>query len=552
MLRILERTEFRALEHIALNMSRQGDVGQKKYLAEKFQHYLSAYHRSEHDRKEETLQYERLLSETREALRNITAERDELLDRTRSDAAVAASSQMVAIASLKDQHNAEMRQAMATADAIREDLSRKIEVLTAQHASELKAKDAEIALLRSSATNAEGASTTLSSQLRMANDSVVTLTSELEHIRRENETLNTFRQTATQRLNENELTMVANTERIRHLTETLKSREEDIRSLREAQGSQDGYAKMLAGQLSTLQEKVKASEASLTKAHHILGTQVQALRAAKDKNAALKGQIDANECLVGEKNNLIERLRGDLLNSGDKVELLQSKVTELKDQLIRSEEQVSKLTVQLKQNEDALIHMQRMSSGFGARTFGVGSSSVGPAAGGGLGLGGTSSAVGASLKLTGGPGPFSASALYRQFAAGSSTSVAGVAGTTSSASGAGEAGGATQPSVAQPEGSSAAAGVSAPSLGGLTGGQNQLLTGYNSLASGAAVLGARPSATAFSGASSYPYTSSSPVRTPLAPSLGTNTTASVSYLPPKTTLQSASYAAEKPSSYFAN
>lgn len=499
-LRILERTEFRALEHIALSMSRQGDVGQKKHLAERFQFYLAAFTRSEQQAKEETQHYERLLAECRTDIRKLTQERDQLADRTKNDAATAASNQVAALSTLKDIHASELKQLHATLEDTRLTLNRKIEAAATQHEAEMKEKEAEISQIRSRLATAESTIASLTSQLRIANDKVSNLSTELDHTKKENESLSAYRQSATQRLSDQELSAVTSTERIRHLTETLRSREEDLKALREAQGSQDGYAKMLAGQLTTLQEKLKVSEASLAKAHHILGSQVQAIRAAKEKQQALKGQVDANETLIGEKNNLVERLRGDLMNSSDKVEHLQGKVTELKNQLMKAEDQNAELAKQLKASSDAIVHLQR-SPYPQTRAFGS------MVASGSSSLNHTTTASGL------GPlgNAFSSENLYRQFAEGTKLSGA---------------------NIAPPSAGTLSSSISSPTAGITT--NNQLLTGYNSLTAGMTNRPPVPTA----------------ARSPLAPStLGSNTSASVSYLPPKASL---GITTEKPSSYFGN
>ena len=605
-LRILEKTEFRALEHIALAMSRQGDVGQKKYLADRFQHFLGAFRRSERERRAEVSQYERVLAECRAELAKTAAERDALLDRTRTDASASAAAQLSALSVLKDEHAAEVRRLTAAAEEVRAALTRKADQQHEQHRAEMKEKEEALAQLRASAAAAESSSASLASQLRLANDTVAALSTEVEQLRADKADLTAFKTSATAQLTERELAHVAATERIRHLTESLASRENDVRSLREAQGSQDGYAKMLAGQLASLQEKARASEASLSKAHHILGTQVQALRSAKDKHVALKGQIDANETLLGEKNNLIERLRGDLNAAGDKYEHLSGQHKETKAALQRSEENAAKLATQLKQSEDALVHMQRMGSGFGARTFGAGSPPGGTASssilssahpsglrlGSGVGVGGAVGATGASSSSAfPGVSGFGTTDLYKQFASPPPASAARAAasslGSTIGAATSGAAAGETlQSEAASTTGgspttaASASASATVPSAATITA-NNHLLTGYNSLASGAAVLSNLHAASGV-GASTYPYTTSSPTSrsSPLPPHFGgqayggltlssvaplpstasqpplssaaTATASSVAYLPPKLTVGAGAYATERPSSYFGN
>lgn len=42
-LRVIEPTQFKTVEHLSVQLIRQGDVGQKHYLAERFQHFASAF-----------------------------------------------------------------------------------------------------------------------------------------------------------------------------------------------------------------------------------------------------------------------------------------------------------------------------------------------------------------------------------------------------------------------------------------------------------------------------------------------------------------------------
>lgn len=407
-LRILEKTEFRSLEHLSIALTRQGDVGQKLYLAEKFGYFHSAFNKSEALRHEEGARAEGTIAELREALSVARSTISELSEKLKLESSNSSASHMSTVAQLKDRHAAEVRSIQQAADEERQQLVRKLDSLQSQFSTERNMRDEEISRLRAQLQATESNKSTLETQLRIAEDTLSNTKLELENVRKHNSELQEFRAQATKRMSESELSSVSVTERLRYLTETLNNRESELRLARDQRAQQDDHANTLAEQLKSLQEKLKNTEASLAKAHHILGSQVQAIKGAKDKYSSLKAHLESNETLLADRNNLIDRLRNDVAGLTEKVEHFQGKVTGLKDQLMKAEEQNTKLASQLKQNEDALIHLQRMSSGYGTRVH----------------------TAAASPQLT----SFNGGNLYRQFAAGSSANYTGTGSTFQMAS----------------------------------------------------------------------------------------------------------------------
>lgn len=64
-LRVIEPTQFKTVEHLSLQLIRQGDVGQKHYLAERFQYFANALACSERQRERVTQQTESEIAQLR-------------------------------------------------------------------------------------------------------------------------------------------------------------------------------------------------------------------------------------------------------------------------------------------------------------------------------------------------------------------------------------------------------------------------------------------------------------------------------------------------------
>ena len=376
-LRILEKTEFRTVEHLSLDTSKQGDVGQKRYLAEKFLHFEAAYNKSEADRTAETRSLLAQLSDLKDELDHVRKERDEAKEKLRVEATVAESGQLSAIAKLGDEHSRELKRLQQQFDSERSSLHAKLEALQAHASSDAKQREMEIASLRAHCASLETSEINLKSSLRMANDNLKAKSYEAEQLQHSNDELLAFRSNATRSMSEKELLFVQNTERLRNATENLRSKEDELKSLRSQYEKQDNYLRIVNDQCQQSTKKIETTEASLQKAHYIISNQIQTIRSLKEKHASIANQLQTTESLVSERNSTIERLRNDGQQSNEKIDQLQRKVADLKEQLQKLEEVNSATTTQLKQSQEALVHMQRHGASVGAaRHWGTGASAV--------------------------------------------------------------------------------------------------------------------------------------------------------------------------------
>jgi spindle assembly abnormal protein 6 len=374
-LRILEKTDFRTVEHISLDTTKQGDVGQKRYLAEKFIFFEQAFHRSEGERALETRSLTTQLSDCRDDLEAARRERDELKERLRLEASVAESGQLSAVAKLSDEHAREVKRLQQQFDHERSTLLAKLDAVQSTAVSDCKQKDLEIAALRTQCAALETSEINLKSSLRISTETLKTKTYELEQLQSSNDELLAFRASATRSMSDKELQHVQTTERLRNALENLRGKDEELKALRSQYEKQDNYLRILNDQNQQATKKIDTSEASLQKAHYIIANQIQTIRSLKEKQTSTASELQATQALVSERNSAIERLRSEGQLSNEKIDLLQKKVSDLKDQLQKLDESNAATAAQLKQSQDALIHMQRHAS-VGARNWGSSASAI--------------------------------------------------------------------------------------------------------------------------------------------------------------------------------
>lgn len=374
-LRILEKTDFRTVEHISLDTTKQGDVGQKRYLADKFNFFEQAFHRSEAERALETRSLSSQLGDAKEELEAVRRERDDLKERLRLEASVAESGQLSAVARLSDEHAREVKRLQAAFDSERTAVHSKLDGVHAQAQADARVKDADIATLRTQCATLETSEINLKSALRIANDTLRTKNFEAQQLQATNEELLAFRTSATRSMGDKELQHVQTTERLRNAVENLRAKDEELKSLRSQNEKQDNYLRIVNDQFQQASKKIDTADASLQKAHYIIANQIQTIRSLKERQTAIANQQKATDALVNERNGTIERLRADNQLSNEKMDILQKKVADLKEQLQKLDDANTATTAQLKQSQDALIHMQRHAS-IGTRHFGTAASAI--------------------------------------------------------------------------------------------------------------------------------------------------------------------------------
>ena len=83
----------------------------------------------------------------------------------------------------------------------------------------------------------------------------------------------------------------------------------------------------------------------------------------KERRVAVQKELAQAQDLGRERLMALEREKNDRQSVNDRLEVQQQRCSALQEQLAQAEEQRAQLTTQLKQNEEALIHMGKVSYG---------------------------------------------------------------------------------------------------------------------------------------------------------------------------------------------
>ncbi|KEG13662.1 spindle assembly 6 [Trypanosoma grayi] len=386
-LRVLERTDFRTVEHISLALLRQGDAGQKRYLAERFQHFERAYTRATEEYQAEAAASAANIEALKSEVARLEGSRASLREQLNMEVAKSEKNQLASVSQLREEHAGQLSQLRSSFESELRHVTRKAEEVQKQLMDDMREKDKELQEARQRITTLESSIMTLQSQMRIAGDKCNAQAKELEGLRTSNDELQSFRTQATRSLSDTELNFVKMQERLRGHVQTLKSREEELKSLREQYQKQDNYIRIITSQNEQLTEQNKKNELSLSKAHHIIATQLKHIKEVKERERMMRNQIRSQDALMQEKMSAIARLRDELASSTERAQILQNKATELRDQLGKTDAAREKLAQELKQSQDALIHLQRSTSVNG-RHWSV---LAGPSSGHNLGVGLSSS-----------------------------------------------------------------------------------------------------------------------------------------------------------------
>ncbi|RHW70563.1 hypothetical protein DPX39_090060300 [Trypanosoma brucei equiperdum] len=366
-LRVLERTEFRTVEHISLILLRQGDSGQKRYLAERFRHFERAYTTAIEEHRKEATEAAANIEALKREVATLEETSTALRDRLDSTTSECKRNQLTSIGQLREEHASQLSQLRATLEADLRHTAQRAEETQKRLREELQVKEMELNEARKRIASLDSEVIKMRSELRVSEDTRKVQAKDLEELRSANGELKAFRSQATSSLSENELNCVKLQERLRGLEHVLESREKEHKMLRDQYKKQDNYVRILASQNEQLTEQKAKEEASLSKAHHIISTQLKNIKSLKTRSRMMRSQIHSQDGLIQEKENTIMQLRGELSSSTEKLQALQSKVTELRDQLEKTDDARSKLANELRCANDALISLQRGTSISGRR-----------------------------------------------------------------------------------------------------------------------------------------------------------------------------------------
>ncbi|ESL12042.1 hypothetical protein TRSC58_00196 [Trypanosoma rangeli SC58] len=264
-LRVLERTEFRTVEHISLLLMRQGDAGQKRYLAERFQHFERAYMREVEEHRSTAAAATANIESLKGEVATLQEGCDSLREELRFEVAKSEKSQLASVSQLREEHANELARLRSSMEAELRCFTSKADGVQARLMEDVRTKDKNLYEASRRVTSLESSIVTLQSQLRVAEDKCSAQAQELGELRSSNHELQNFRSSATRSISDNELHSVKLQERVRGLVQTLKSRDDEVQSLREQYQKQDGYIRIITSQNEQLTEQNKKNEVSLKK-----------------------------------------------------------------------------------------------------------------------------------------------------------------------------------------------------------------------------------------------------------------------------------------------
>ena len=204
-LRIIERTEFRSLEHLKLTFNRQGDEGQKRYLAERFHFFQHAFLKSETERRETEASLGRLVEDLRRDVQLVSQERDEARQQLRMESTSAESSRLSEVGALKEQHNLECQRQRDAFDKERREMTAGFEKQLGELRSELRARESEVAKNTERIRNLENDNSALTDKLARTEEAGRRQREEIEELSHEVDQLRAFQREATQRMSQDQI-----------------------------------------------------------------------------------------------------------------------------------------------------------------------------------------------------------------------------------------------------------------------------------------------------------------------------------------------------------
>lgn len=372
-LRLVEATEFKTVEHLSLALVRQGDVGQKRYLAERARLFEDAYRRRAAEADEQLAQAQQRAAELERRAEELTEANRAAREELRVQAADAEKARLAAVAAEREARAAEVAALRGQQEQRSLEQDQRTAALQRQLLDEMGDKASQVAALKERVAALDSALTAARSGLRSAEDTAAAQAQELQGLRATNADLAAFKLEVTRTMSENELSYVTVSERLRALTREADAKDAELRSLREQCERQDQYVSILSRQNEQATGRAETAEKSLDKAHHIIAHQLQTIKAAKERCQVATQQLRSQEALVAEREGALHRVRDDLAAASERVQGLLRRNSELKEQLELTDDAREKLAQELKQTQAALLQLQRGVTGrrWGASAVGT-------------------------------------------------------------------------------------------------------------------------------------------------------------------------------------
>ncbi|CCW69368.1 unnamed protein product [Phytomonas sp. Hart1] len=360
--RIIEITSFKTVEHISLILIRQGDTGQKTYLAERFQHFEQAFLQCNLERKEEGEQAHRMIQDLKHRVEGLTEANRSLNEELRVLRAQSEKDKLTSLNTLRDGHQNDVQALRNSYEDKLKDSQNKIESIEQRLKEDCREKNIIIDELRKHNDALESTLRSLKSENKHLEETRDAQELELEKLRKSCQDLKMYKMEATSIISENELNYVSLSERLRSSISSLKSKEEELETAKSHLQKQDNYINILNNQNEQLNDKLQHIKKSLDKANYIIGNQLQIIKNTKERFKVATEQLHTHQALLSERENAATRMKSELSSCEEHIHGLQEKNNELREQLQKTDEHREKLSQELQHTQMALLQVQRSTS----------------------------------------------------------------------------------------------------------------------------------------------------------------------------------------------
>lgn len=361
-LRIVENTHFRTMEQLSLCLIRQGDAGQKKHLAERFQHFELAFTRGSAAWTMERDQLMSSLDNSRREMRELLEKYKLLQEHQRASEADKEKECSNAISSLRDQHELVLKNESEAHSAAVKALQESFHCSQQELLADLRQKDDTLQQVQRRYNELDAEHAHLEADHRLLQTNTRTLEEEVQSLRHENEELKKTRDEALESLASKGLLHATLTERMNGLAAALKAKSGEFELLKEQYDQQNTLISSLTSQNKHLLENINGLEKNIEKAHYIIGTQIHSLKNIKDRYRVATEQIRTQEQLLGERQATLTRVKEELENTKEKMHHTQQRNTQLEAQTEKAYTSNEELSKELQTMREALIKMHKSGS----------------------------------------------------------------------------------------------------------------------------------------------------------------------------------------------
>lgn len=355
MLRIVEHTHFRTMEQLSLCLIRQGDAAQKKYLAERFQHFEKAFKRGSSAWKVEREQLMNSLEESRQGMDNLLGKYQLLQENLRASEAYKEQECNTAISSLRIQHEQELKKQCEEHNTAVKHLQDNFHRSQQELLADLRQKNEILQELQQRYNELDTKHARIDGDHRLLQANSKKIEEEAVSLRFEIRELTKSRDEALEKLKGKDLAHATLTERINGLVAAVEARSEECESLKGQHAQQNTIISSLTSQNKQLSENVSALEKNIEKAHYIIGTQLQSLRNVKDRYKIATERIRTQEQLLEERQVTVNRLREELENVKEKLLHSRERNSQLEAEVEKASNTNKDLSEELQTTRGALI-----------------------------------------------------------------------------------------------------------------------------------------------------------------------------------------------------